>query len=70
VWTVVRAGTLTDDPGTGRVTVASHLNAGRVPRQDAATVITACLTEPRTENRGFDLHTGPLPIPAALATLD
>jgi uncharacterized protein YbjT (DUF2867 family) len=70
VWTVVRAGTLTDDPGTGRVTVAGHLNAGRVPRQDVATVITACLIEPRTENRGFDLHTGPLPIPAALATLD
>jgi len=70
VWTVVRAGTLTDDPATGRVAVASHLDAGRVSRQDVAAVITACLTEPRTENRGFDLHTGPVPIPAALATLD
>lgn len=70
VWTVVRAGTLTDDPGTGRVAVASHLDAGRVSRQDVAAVITACLTEPRTENRGFDLHGGPLPIAAALATLD
>jgi uncharacterized protein YbjT (DUF2867 family) len=70
VWTVVRAGTLTDDPGTGRITVAGHLNAGRIPRQDVAAAITACLTEPRTENRGFDLHTGPQPIPKALATLD
>lgn len=70
VWTVVRAGTLTDDPGTGRVAAASHLDAGRVSRQDVAAVITACLTEPRTENRGFDLHGGPLPIAAALATLD
>jgi uncharacterized protein YbjT (DUF2867 family) len=70
VWTVVRAGTLTDDPATGRVAVASHLDAGRVSRQDVAAVITACLTEPRTENRGFDLHAGQLPIPAALATLD
>jgi uncharacterized protein YbjT (DUF2867 family) len=70
VWTVVRAGTLTDDPATGRVAVASHLDAGRVPRQDVAAVITACLAEPRTENRGFDLHAGPVPISAALATLD
>ncbi|HYQ65302.1 NAD(P)H-binding protein [Actinophytocola sp.] len=70
VWTVVRAGTLTDEPPTGRVAVAGHLGAGRVSRQDVAAVITACLKEPRTENRGFDLHSGPLPVPAALAALD
>ncbi|MFC4854522.1 NAD(P)H-binding protein [Actinophytocola glycyrrhizae] len=70
VWTVVRAGTLTDAPGSGRVTVASHLSAGRVARQDVAAVIAACLHEPRTENRGFDLHSGPVPVPAALAALD
>jgi uncharacterized protein YbjT (DUF2867 family) len=70
VWTVVRAGTLTDEPGTGRVTVAGHLSAGRVPRQDFAAVVAACLAEPRTENRGFDLHSGRVPVPAALAALD
>jgi uncharacterized protein YbjT (DUF2867 family) len=70
VWTVVRAGTLTDEPGTGRVAVASHLHAGRVSRQDVAAVIAACLREPRTENRGFDMHAGTLPVAAALATLD
>ncbi|GAB1515005.1 SDR family oxidoreductase [Actinophytocola sp. KF-1] len=70
VWTVVRAGTLTDEPGTGRVTVAGHLSAGRVPRQDVAAVIAACLTEPRSENRGFDLQSGRVPVPAALAALD
>jgi len=70
VWTVVRAGTLTDEPGTGRVTVAGHLNAGRVPRQDVAAVIAACLTEPRTENRGFDLHSGPSTVRTALAALN
>jgi uncharacterized protein YbjT (DUF2867 family) len=70
VWTVVRAGTLTDEPPTGRVAVAGHLDAGRVSRQDVAAVITACLKEPRTENRGFDVHNGPLPVPAALAALD
>lgn len=70
VWTVVRAGTLTDEPGTGRVAVASHLDAGRVARMDVAAVIAGCLREPRTENRGFDVHAGPLPVAAALATLD
>ena len=70
VWTVVRAGTLTDEPATGRVTVAGHLSAGRVSRRDVAAVVAACLAEPRTENRGFDLHSGPVPVPAALAALD
>jgi uncharacterized protein YbjT (DUF2867 family) len=70
VWTVVRAGTLTDSPGTGRVTVAGHLYAGSVPRQDVASVIVACLGEPRTENRGFDLHGGHRTVRAALAALD
>jgi len=70
VWTIVRAGTLTDEPGTGRVTVAGHLSAGRVPRQDVAAVVAACLAEPRTENRGFDLHSGPVPLPAALAAFE
>jgi uncharacterized protein YbjT (DUF2867 family) len=70
VWTVVRAGTLTDEPATGRVAVAGHLDAGRVSRQDVAAVITACLREPRTENRGFDVHAGTSPVPAALASLD
>lgn len=70
VWTIVRAGTLTDEPATGRVTVAGHLYAGRVPRLDVASVITACLNEPRTENRGFDLHSGTRSVRAALAELD
>jgi len=70
VWTVVRAGSLTDEPGTGRVAAASHLNAGRVARQDVAAVLAACLREPRTENRGFDVHAGTLPVAAALAALD
>jgi uncharacterized protein YbjT (DUF2867 family) len=68
VWTVVRPGTLTDDPGTGRVLLAGHLEPGRVPRQDVAAVLTGCLAEPRTENRGFDVVTGDLPVGAALAS--
>ncbi|HEV2782516.1 MAG TPA: NAD(P)H-binding protein [Actinophytocola sp.] len=70
VWTVVRAATLTDEPGTGRIAAAGHLDAGRIPREDVAAVILGCLIEARTENRGFDVRSGDLPVAAALSTLD
>jgi uncharacterized protein YbjT (DUF2867 family) len=70
VWTVVRAATLTDEPGTGRVVAAGHLDAGRIPREDVAAVILGCLVEPLTENRGFDVRSGDVPVAAALAALD
>jgi uncharacterized protein YbjT (DUF2867 family) len=70
VWTVVRAATLTDEPGTGRVTAAGHLDAGRISREDVAAVILGCLAEPLTEHRGFDVRSGDLPVAAALAALD
>jgi uncharacterized protein YbjT (DUF2867 family) len=70
VWTVIRLATLTDDPGTGRISVAAHLEAGRVPREDVAAVVLGCLTEPRTDNRGFDLRSGPTPVAAALSAVN
>jgi uncharacterized protein YbjT (DUF2867 family) len=70
VWTVIRLATLTDDPGTGRISAAAHLEAGRVPREDVAAVVLGCLTEPRTDNRGFDLRSGPTPVAVALAALN
>lgn len=69
VWTIVRPGTLTDERGTGRVTVAGHLRPGRVPRMDVAAVVVASLIERLTENRGFDVHAGDQPVGTALAHL-
>lgn len=69
VWTVIRAATLTDEPGTARVAVASHLDAGHIPREDVAAVVLGCLTEPRTENRGFDVRSGDAPVAGALRAL-
>jgi uncharacterized protein YbjT (DUF2867 family) len=69
VWTVIRLAVLTDEPATGRVSASSHLDAGRIPRADVAAVVFGCLIEPRTENRGFDLRSGDLPVAAALANL-
>ena len=69
-WTVVRPGSLTNDPGTGRVKVSTALgNRGPVPRDDVAAVIAASLTEDRTIGRIFELFTGDTPIPQALAEL-
>ncbi|WP_026360644.1 SDR family oxidoreductase [Amycolatopsis nigrescens] len=66
VWTLVRPGTLTDQPPTGRVKIGGHLEPGRVTRADVAAVLTGTLTEPFTENRGFDVVSGDTPISAAL----
>lgn len=41
--TVLRPGGLTDEPGTGRVTLAPHVESGRVPRDDVAAVLLALL---------------------------
>ncbi|MFI5584689.1 SDR family oxidoreductase [Amycolatopsis sp. NPDC051758] len=69
-WTIVRPGTLTDGPATGRVKAAGHLEPGRIARQDVAAVLVGALAEPLTENRGFDVVSGDFPVGSALATLD
>jgi len=69
VWTVLRLAVLSDEPGTGRVAAASRLDAGRIPREDVAAVVLGCLGQPRTENLGFDLRSGDLPVAVALANL-
>jgi uncharacterized protein YbjT (DUF2867 family) len=69
-WTVVRPGSLTDDPGTGRVRVTSEFGGrGPVPRDDVAAVLAACLTAPATSGVTFELFAGDTPIDAALASL-
>jgi uncharacterized protein YbjT (DUF2867 family) len=69
-WTVVRPGSLTNDPGTGRVKVSTTLgNRGPVPRDDVAAVIAASLAEDHTIGLTFELFTGDTPIAQALAEL-
>jgi nucleoside-diphosphate-sugar epimerase len=68
-YTIVRPGGLTDDPGTGLVTIAERLDRGQVPRADVAAVFVACLDEPATIGKSFDLIAGDTPIADALAAL-
>jgi uncharacterized protein YbjT (DUF2867 family) len=65
-YTVVRPGGLTDDPGTGLVTIAEETGRGKVPRADVAAVFVACLDTPSTIGNSFDLISGTTPIPDAL----
>jgi uncharacterized protein YbjT (DUF2867 family) len=65
-YTVVRPGGLTDDPGTGLVTIAEDTGRGKVPRADVAAVFAACLDTPSTIGQSFDLTSGTTPIPDAL----
>lgn len=68
-YTIVRPGMLTDDPGTGRVTVASRLGRGEISRQDVAAVLLGSLDMQNTIGRDFDLVAGETPIEEALAAL-
>ena len=68
-WTVVRPGGLTDEPGTGLVSVGDRLGRGFVSRDDVAAVLVGCLDEPRTIGKAFDLLGGETPIAEALAAL-
>ena len=68
-WTIVRPGSLTNDAGTGRVTIAESTGRGSIPRADVAAVLVAVLDEPRTAGQSFDLISGETPIAEAVAAL-
>jgi uncharacterized protein YbjT (DUF2867 family) len=64
-WTIVRPGSLTDDPPTGRVQVGDTVPAGSIPRADVAAVLVAALAEGRAIRRQFELTSGDSPIAEA-----
>ena len=69
-YTIVRPGRLTDDPGTGKVTVGASLATGdSVTRDDVAAVLAECLVADETIGKAFDLLEGETPIPEALRSL-
>jgi len=58
-WTIVRPGRLTNDPGTGSVSLTPRLEYGQVTRDDVAAVLYACLSADNTVHGTFDLTEGP-----------
>lgn len=65
-WTILRPGHLTNDPGTGLVTLAPTTGRGPVPRDDVAAVLLALLDEPRTSGATLELISGATPIRQAI----
>lgn len=67
--TIVRPGGLTDEPGSGLVSLGESLDRGQVPREDVAAVLAAVLAAPNAAGRAFDLVSGETPVEAAVAAL-
>ena len=68
-WTILRPGRLTDVAGTGRVSLATTVPRGSVPRDDVAAVVVALLDNPATSGRVLELTEGPTPIDDAVAAV-
>jgi uncharacterized protein YbjT (DUF2867 family) len=67
--TVVRPGSLTNDAGTGRVSLGERLPRGQVTRDDVAAVLAAVLDSPNTIGRTVDLIGGDTPIAEAVKAI-
>jgi uncharacterized protein YbjT (DUF2867 family) len=66
-WTIVRPGSLTEEPGDGRVRVSTELGArGPVSRDDVAAVLHAVLERDELAGLTFELFDGDTPIAEAL----
>ncbi|MFJ8440947.1 NAD(P)H-binding protein [Kitasatospora griseola] len=68
-WTILRPGSLTDEPGTGRVMLSAATGRGKVPRDDVAAVLAALLDEPRTAGLTLELVGGNSPVDEAVSAL-
>jgi uncharacterized protein YbjT (DUF2867 family) len=69
-WTILRPGSLTDAPGTGRIRLAPPpVPRGTVPRADVAAVIAALLDEPGTRHQTLELVSGDSPVAAAVHSI-
>jgi uncharacterized protein YbjT (DUF2867 family) len=68
-FSVVRPGALTDDPGTGLVSVGTDIERGAIPRDDVASVLLAVLEFPTTIGKTFELVSGETPVEEAVRSL-
>jgi nucleoside-diphosphate-sugar epimerase len=66
--TIVRPGRLTDDPGTGRVTLGHGVEYGEVPRDDVAALLAEVLRQGKVDDV-VEVVRGDSPIPEAVAGL-
>ncbi|MEW2133489.1 SDR family oxidoreductase [Streptomyces sp. NPDC005435] len=65
-WTVLRPGSLTDEPGTGLVNLAAHTGRGPVPRDDVAAVLAELVESSATAGLTLELIAGSTPVAVAV----
>jgi uncharacterized protein YbjT (DUF2867 family) len=68
-WTIIQPGRLTDEPGTGRVTLDPGAQPREIPRADVAHALVAALDSNATIGKQLTLLTGPVPVEEALSDL-
>jgi nucleoside-diphosphate-sugar epimerase len=70
-WTVLRPGSLNDEPGTGLVDLSTALGRrGPVPREDVARVLAALLTTSAGIRATAELFAGDVPVEEAVRALE
>ncbi|UOQ47681.1 SDR family oxidoreductase [Gracilibacillus caseinilyticus] len=67
--TIIRPGALTNDAGTGKISIAENLEPGSVTREDVADTIIASLLSDNAVNQSFDLINGDTDIEEAVKNL-
>ncbi|MGW0395328.1 SDR family oxidoreductase [Streptomyces sp. NPDC003042] len=65
-WTILRPGTLTDEPGTGLVHLEAHAGGGSIPRDDVAAVLAELIETPATAGLTLELVSGSMPVTVAV----
>lgn len=66
-YTIVKPGRLTDEIGTGMISVGKDLDRGEIPREDVASVLAETFDKSETIGMEFDLLSGNQTIANALA---
>jgi uncharacterized protein YbjT (DUF2867 family) len=65
-WTIIRPGRLTDEPGTGAVSLGPDVARGDVPRADVAAVLAAVLDANGSVHRQWNVVSGDTPVADAV----
>lgn len=65
-WTILRPGSLTDEPGTRLVKLAAHTGRGPVPRDDVAAVLAELVESSSTAGLTLELIEGSVPVAVAV----
>ncbi len=65
-WVILRPSLLTDDAGTGEVSLGPAEEHGEIPREDVAAVLEALVLEPSVSRQILELNEGQTPVAEAV----